>query len=135
MPKRPQNCPYQPQEKKYGKADQDPIPIDTLSGLEENEVKVIQRVIGSILWYIRSVDMTVLIALSTIANQQSKDTKNTWNTMKQLLDYLALHPDTTFQYRASDMVLNIFQCLISVRAQCTKSRMWTFLPWMDASGW
>ena len=42
MPKRPQNCPYQSQEKKYGKAAQDPIPEDTSSGLEEKEIKVIQ---------------------------------------------------------------------------------------------
>ena len=38
MPKCPQNCPYQPQEKKYGKAGQDPIPEDTSSGLEEKEI-------------------------------------------------------------------------------------------------
>ena len=82
MPKRPQNCPYQSQEKKYSKAAQDPIPLDTSSGLEGKEIKVVQHVVGSILWYARSVDMTVLMALSTIASQQSKATKNTWNAVK-----------------------------------------------------
>ena len=85
----------QPQEKRYGKAAQDPIPLDTSSGLEEKEIKVIQRVVGSILWYAIAVDMTVLMALSTIASQQSKATKNTWNAVKQLLDYLASYPDAT----------------------------------------
>ena len=48
MPKRPQHCPYQPQEKKYGKAAQHPILEDTSSGLEEKEIKVIQRVVCKI---------------------------------------------------------------------------------------
>ena len=107
MPKCPKNCPYQPQEKKYGKAAQYPISLDTSSGLEGKEIKVVQQVVGGILWDARSVNMTVLMALSTIVSQQSKATKNMWNAVKQLLDYLASHPDATIRYRASDMVLNI----------------------------
>jgi len=103
----PPNCTYQPQEKKYGKAAQYPISLDTSSGLEGKEIKVVQQVVGGILWDARSVNMTVLMALSTIVSQQSKATKNMWNAVKQLLDYLASHPDATIRYRASDMVLNI----------------------------
>ena len=136
MPKRPQNCPYQPQEKKYGKAVQDPIPEDTSSGLEEKEIKVIQRVVGSILWYARSVDMTVLMALSTIASQQSKATENTWNAVKQLLDYLSSHPDATIRYRASDMVLNIHSDASYLSEPNTRSRACGhfFLGWMPIDG-
>ena len=52
--------------------------------------------------------MTVLMALSITASQQSKATKNTWNAAKQLLDYLASNPEATSQYSASDTVLNIY---------------------------
>jgi hypothetical protein len=37
--------------------------------------------------------MTVLMALSMIASEQTKGTKNTMEKAYQVLDYLATHPD------------------------------------------
>jgi hypothetical protein len=50
----------------------------------------IPKVTGSVLYYARAVDPTVLMPLNDIA-----------------LDYLAAHPDATIRYNASDMVLHI----------------------------
>jgi hypothetical protein len=50
---------------------------------------------GSILYYARAVDMTVLMALSTIANKQTKASEKTLEKCTQLLDHLALHSDAT----------------------------------------
>jgi hypothetical protein len=47
------------------------------------------------------------VALSTIASEQSKGTQQTMQKCKQLLDYLATHPDDTVCFHASDMILNI----------------------------
>jgi hypothetical protein len=47
------------------------------------------------------------MALSSIVSKQTKGTMNTMDKAKQLLDYLATHPDATIQFRASDMILNI----------------------------
>jgi hypothetical protein len=63
--------------------------------------------VGSILYYARAVDMTVLMALSTIASEQTKGTERTLEKAYQVLDYLATHPDAKVQFRVSDMVLNI----------------------------
>ncbi len=63
--------------------------------------------IGSILYYARAVDLTVLVALSTIASEQAKGTEKTMTKTKQLLDYLAMHPDVTVCFHASDRILNI----------------------------
>ena len=95
MPTKPQHCPYAPAPKQYGAKAQAPLPVDISPKLSPEEIKEIQRVIGSILYYARSVDITVLMALSSIAIKQSKGTTNTMEKAKQLLDCLATYPDTT----------------------------------------
>jgi hypothetical protein len=47
----------------------------------------------------------MLVALGTIAANQSKATATTANAAEKLLNYAATHPDTTIRYRRSDMVL------------------------------
>ena len=106
-PTRPQHCPYSPQPKRFGSEAQRPIPKDTSPPLSPDEIKHIQRVIGSILYYARAVDLTVLMALSTIASEQAHGTENTMRKTKQLLDYLATHSEATVRFHASDMILNI----------------------------
>jgi hypothetical protein len=103
-PTRPQHCPYSPQPKQFGSEAQRPIPKDTSPPLSPDEIKHIQRVIGSILYYARAVDLTVLMALSTIASEQAHGTKNTMRKTKQLLDYLATHSEATVRFHASDMI-------------------------------
>jgi hypothetical protein len=62
-------------------------------------------VIGGILYYTHTVNLTVLIAISTIG---SKGMEHAMLKTKQLLNYLAMHPDATVQFHASDMILNIY---------------------------
>ncbi len=45
--------------------------------------------------------------LSTIGSKQTKGTENTLEKACQVLDYLAMHPDGTVRFRATDMVMNI----------------------------
>jgi len=65
------------------------------------------KIVGSILYYVRAVDTTVLMALSTIASEQTKGMERTLEKAYQVLDYLATHPNAVVQFRASDMVMNI----------------------------
>ncbi len=102
LPAKPQHCPYTPQPRQYGSEAQWPLPIDTFPPLSDSKIKHIQWVIGSILYYARAMDLTVLMALSTIASKQAHNTKNIMQKTK-LLDYLATHLDATVQFHASDM--------------------------------
>ena len=77
---------------------------------------------GTILYYARAVDITVLMALSTIASEQAKTTKTTIKNMQQMLDYLAWHPNATIRFVASDMVLNIHSDASYLSAKGAKSR-------------
>jgi hypothetical protein len=66
-----------------------------------------QRIIGSILYYAKAVDMTKLMALSTVARKQTKATEQTLEKCTQLLDYLTSNSDAKVRYYTSDMVMNI----------------------------
>ena len=102
-PRRPQHCPYSPNPIKYGAKTQEPLPIDDSPLLGKDNIKYIQQVVGSFLYYARAVDPTILMALSLIAADQAAPTENTMKRVKQFLDYMWTHPDAKIRYRASDM--------------------------------
>jgi hypothetical protein len=103
-----QHCPYfLPEPKWYGNNAQRNLPKDTSPPLSKEDIKHVQQVIGSILYYARTVNLTVLMALSTIASKQAKGTEKTMAKTKQLLDYLTMHPDATVRFHALDIILNI----------------------------
>ncbi len=64
VPKKIQGCPSA-------------LPTDDTPKLDEKGIKRVQQIIGSILYYARAVNMTVLMALSTIAVDQTKATEQT----------------------------------------------------------
>jgi hypothetical protein len=107
MPTKPQHCPYTAAPKQYGAKAQFPLPVDILPRLSSDEIKKIQCIIGSILYYAWAVDITFLMALSSITIKQSKGTTNTMAKAKQHLDYLATYPDATIHFHVSDMIMNV----------------------------
>ncbi len=107
FPGRIQNCPYPPEPKRFGVDAQAPIGIDATAKLDEKGIKRVQQTVGSILYYARAVDMTVLMALSSIAVEQTKATEKTLGRCIQLLDYLASNSEAKVRYHASDMVMII----------------------------
>jgi hypothetical protein len=107
VPPKPQHCPYSPFPKQYGAKAQASIPINSSPKLLPGKIKEIQQIIGSILYHARAIDITVLMALSSIAIEQTKGTTNTMEKAKQLLDYLARNPNATIQFCASDMIMNV----------------------------
>ena len=57
------------------------------------------------MYYGIAVDNTLLVALSTIASEQSSATSNMAKKITQLLNYPATNLDATIRYTRSDMVL------------------------------
>ena len=90
--------------------------------LDEKGKKFIQKVVGSLLYYARAVDMTILHALSEIASQQAKPTVRTMERVDQLLDYMHTHPNAKIRFRASDMFLNIHSDASYLTAANARSR-------------
>jgi hypothetical protein len=67
----------------------------------------VQAIVGSLLYYARAIDNSILPALNTIAASQAKPTKKTRDLCNHLLDFVACHQQVTLRYKASDMILNI----------------------------
>ena len=95
-----------PPPQKNGTAAQEPLEHDTTPPLPPNHVKRIQQIVGTI-----TLDLTTLVALSSITSEQTKSTSDTEKRITQLLDYLHTHKDATIQYVASDMVYTL-GCII-----------------------
>jgi hypothetical protein len=55
-----------------------PLPTNDLPKLNKASIKRVQKNIGSILYYALVVDMTVLMALTSITVEQTKATKKQW---------------------------------------------------------
>eukprot|EP00804_Cyclotella_cryptica_P000231 CCRYP_016185-RA/>CCRYP_016185-RA protein AED:0.45 eAED:0.45 QI:0/0/0/1/1/1/2/0/251 len=80
-------------------------PPDDTAPLDANEIKWIQRVVGSFLYYARAIDATILMALNATANEQKAPTQRTKERVLQFLDYMATHPDAVVRFYRSDMIL------------------------------
>jgi hypothetical protein len=131
-----QGCPYSPEPKIFGTEAQAPFPQDNTPKLDKKGIKRIQIIVGSISYNVRAVNMTVLMALSTIAVNQTKATKRTMERCTQLLDYLAHNADAKVRFHASDMILNIHSdasYLSEAKARSTACRH--FFHEMDAQKW
>ncbi len=106
-PHKPHHSPHAAPPRKFSDDAQDPVEHDNRPVLPPDRIKRIQQIIGTILYYARAVDITCLVALSSIAAEQTKATTDTETRVTQLLDYLNTHKDATIRYAASDMVLNV----------------------------
>jgi hypothetical protein len=63
-----------------------------------------QGIIGTVLYYRRVVDPTILPAISAIASHQAQGTEAMADACHQLLDYVATYPNAGICYLASDMI-------------------------------
>jgi hypothetical protein len=106
-PSRPQNSPHTHAIPIYGAKAQYVTNNDDTPFLDKIGQKFIQAVTGTLLYYARAVDPTILVALSAIASQQAKPTQLTMERTRQLLDYCASQDDAILTYNKSDMILAV----------------------------
>ena len=102
--------------------------------LDKLGIHRVQQITGLFLYYSRSCDPTIIVALNEISNNQASPTEHTQKEdCDMLLNYLATHPDATIRYHASDMILSICSYAVYLRrvpcpSQCTQSCGWLFFP-------
>jgi hypothetical protein len=112
------------------------FPQDNMPKLDKKGIKRVQKIVGSILYYTQAVNITVLMALSTIAVNQTKASKRTMEQCTQLLDYLAHNADAKVHFHASDMILNIHSDAFYLSEAKARSRACGhFFHGMDAPKW
>ncbi len=106
-PTRAEDSPHEWNKPQYGAKQQMTPDPDTSPPLEQQDIKRLQEVIGTLLFYARAIDNTMLVALGTLASAQTKGTQATAKAMKKLLNYAATHPNAVIKYTASGMILHI----------------------------
>ena len=106
-PKKPCYTPFTYTPPNYGAKIQYTAPTDTSNLLDKKQTKHVQAVIGSLLYYARAVDPTLLVALNELSTEQAKPTKNTLTKLNKLLDYVATYPNAILRFHTSDMVLHV----------------------------
>jgi hypothetical protein len=106
-PEKIQNLPYPHVTPQYGAKTQYATDYDKSPILISKETKYVQAVTGTLLYYARAVDATILTALSVIATEQAKPTQETLKRVKQLLDYCAMQERAIITYNASKMTLAV----------------------------
>ena len=75
--------------------------------LNKENTKKVQSIVGSLLYYARSIDCTLFPALNTMATNQAAPTENSLRQCHRLLDYIATYPNVTIQFHASNMQLHV----------------------------
>jgi hypothetical protein len=121
-PKHPQHTPSRYVTPVYGAKTQYATKDET-PPLTAKQCLTIQKVTGSVLYYARAVDPTVMMPLNDIATEQTKATEKTQAATNQLLDYLATHPDATIRNHASDMILHIHSNASYLSVSNARSRL------------
>ena len=106
-PPHPEHSPDEWQRPNYGAKTQYATTPDTAAALNATDKLRIMEVLGTLLYYGRAIDSTLLTAIGELATEQSSGTKTTMTKLTQLLNYCATHPDATIRYTASDMMLAI----------------------------
>ena len=76
--------------------------------LNENNQKILQKIVGGFLYYAREVGPTMLMALNSLAAVQTKPTIKNVKQITQFLNYSATYPEAVTEYRRSGMVLHIY---------------------------
>jgi hypothetical protein len=103
FPPVPQHLPHAWLKPTYGAKQQLTAAPDKTLALNASDTKRVQEVLGTLLFYARAVDSTILPSISgTLATQQSKGTRATMTALTQLLNFCATHSDVTVRFIRSD---------------------------------
>jgi hypothetical protein len=102
-----QTCPHPYREIRYGAKVQYADALDETPRLSPEATKEIQGIVGSLLFYGRAVDYSILPALNDISYQQSKPTQRTRRLCTQLLDFVLTQPEAIIRFYKSDMILYV----------------------------
>ena len=121
-PATPEHNPHTWKPPQYGATAQYVETHQELPVLPPDRIRRIQQVIGSLLYYARAVDHTILVTVNDIAAQQSKATTETEAKVSKLLNYVATHPNATLTYRKSNMQLAVHSDASYLSAPNARSR-------------
>jgi alpha-D-ribose 1-methylphosphonate 5-triphosphate synthase subunit PhnI len=106
-PARPEHAPHTWNPPIYGANAQFVNEATTSPALSDKDVNKLQQLTGTLLYYARAVDPTLIMPTNVLASEQSNATEVTADKVIKLLNYCNTHPEIKIPYHASDMILHI----------------------------
>ena len=80
---------------------------DSSPTLTSEQKLTLLEIVGSLLYYARGIDVTILTAVNHLASAQADPTVTVMLAATRLLAYCARYPDNALRYHACDMILHI----------------------------
>ena len=93
LPSRPKHQTYKYTPTQYVTKFQHIVEPDTSDPPTKNKIKDVQDVVGTLLYYGKSVDPTIVTALRGIASRQYKGTEAVLIACHKFIDYVATYPN------------------------------------------
>jgi hypothetical protein len=81
--------------------------IDDSELASEDDQKLLQSVVGTLLYYSRAVDPSICTAVHELGSIQSKPSQNDMKKLDKLLQYVFKHRNIGIRFYASDMLLQL----------------------------
>jgi hypothetical protein len=128
-PTRPENAPHTWSSSIYGAKTQYIEAHQYTPLLPQKDVTRIQQLAGTLLYYARAVDPTLILPVNVLASDQTQATTATSDKVIKLLNYCATHTEAKLQYHASDMILNIHSDASYLSEREDNSRAEGFFTW------
>jgi hypothetical protein len=97
--------------------------------LSDKEVNKLQQLTGTLIYYARAVDPTLIMPINVLASEQSNATGVTVDKVIKLLNYCNTHPETKIRYHASEMIFHIHSEASYISENEAKSRAGGFFTW------
>jgi hypothetical protein len=127
VPARPEHAPHTWNPPIYGAKTQFVDETTPSPALSDKDVNKLQQLTGTLLYYARAVDPTLIMPINVLASEQSNATEVTADKVIKLLNYCNTHPDTKIRYHASDMILHIHSDASHLSENEAKSRAGGFI--------
>jgi hypothetical protein len=121
-PTRPEHAPHKWNPPVYGAKTQYVEDDNNSPALSAKNVTKLQQLTGTLLYYARAVDPTLIMPINVLASEQTKATSDKADKVIKLLNYCTTHPATKIRYHASDMILNIHSDASYLSEREAKSR-------------
>jgi hypothetical protein len=100
--------------------------------LSAKDVNKLQQLTGTLLYYARVFDPTLIMPINVLASEQTKATADTADKVIKLLNYCNTHPETKIRYHAFDMILHIHSDASYLSEREAKSRSGGSFTWVAA---
>jgi hypothetical protein len=121
-PARPEHAPHTWNPPIYGAKTQYVEDETTSPALSDKDVNKLQQLTGTLLYYVRAVDPTLIMPINVLASAQSRGSAVTADKVIKILNYCNTHPETKIRWHASDMILHIHSDASYLSEKGAKSR-------------